>query len=86
MARKPLQSVQKKFHTGVTGFENLGMFDCRERLNVAPRTICVWAKRGKIPAFKIGKLWRFQEARIRNCGNESRRVRVEPEEPIVGLA
>ncbi|GCE45137.1 AlpA family transcriptional regulator [Thermosporothrix hazakensis] len=32
-----------------------------EMLKVNPRTVIRWAEQGKIPAFKIGDLWRFRK-------------------------
>ena len=41
-------------------------------LRVRPSTVYEWAKRGKIPAVKMGRLWRFEseeiEAWVRNGG------------------
>lgn len=33
-------------------------------LRVRPSTIYEWAKEGKIPAAKVGRLWRFHEEEI----------------------
>lgn len=33
-------------------------------LRVKPSTVYDWAKRGKIPAVKIGRLWRFESEEI----------------------
>ena len=33
-------------------------------LNINPMTIYSWVREGKIPAFKIGKVWRFQKSEI----------------------
>jgi PTS system nitrogen regulatory IIA component len=45
-----------------------------EYLRVKPSTVYDWAKRGKIPAVKIGRLWRFEsegiEAWIKSGMNE----------------
>ncbi|MCX5719986.1 MAG: helix-turn-helix domain-containing protein [Nitrospirae bacterium] len=37
-----------------------------EFLHVNPMTVYVWVKDGKIPAFKIGKVWRFRKSEIDN--------------------
>jgi excisionase family DNA binding protein len=37
--------------------------DVARLLNISPRTVCLWAELGKLPAVKIGKLWRFPAAR-----------------------
>lgn len=31
-------------------------------LGIAPRTVCLWAECGEIPAIKIGRQWRFERA------------------------
>ena len=33
-------------------------------LRVKPATVYEWAKSGKIPASKVGRLWRFQREQI----------------------
>lgn len=33
-------------------------------LGFAPRTICLWAECGTIPAVKLGRQWRFKEADV----------------------
>lgn len=33
-------------------------------LGVAQRTICLWAECGEIPAFKIGRQWKFSEVKV----------------------
>lgn len=35
-----------------------------ELLEISPLTVRDWAKKGKIPARKIGKEWRFSKAAI----------------------
>ena len=35
-------------------------------LGVAPRTVRLWAECGYLPAFKIGKQWRFDEQRLQS--------------------
>ena len=37
-------------------------------LSVSPTTICDYARRGIIPARKIGKHWRFLEAELMQAG------------------
>ena len=38
-------------------------------LRVKPTTVYVWAKNGKIPANKIGRLWRFRLDEIKEWLN-----------------
>ena len=33
-------------------------------LGMAQRTICLWAECGEIPAFKIGRQWKFSEDKV----------------------
>ncbi len=35
-----------------------------EFLHMNPMTVYSWVKDGKIPAFKIGKVWRFRQTEI----------------------
>ncbi len=34
-------------------------------LGVSPRTICLWAECGEMPAIKVGRQWRFREEDVR---------------------
>jgi PTS system nitrogen regulatory IIA component len=38
--------------------------DVARMLNISPRTVCLWAELGKLPAVRIGKLWRFRRDAI----------------------
>ena len=38
--------------------------DVAERLKLTPQTIYNWAKAGKLPGGKIGKVWRFRESAL----------------------
>jgi len=46
--------------------------DVADYLRVKPSTVYEWAKQGKLPASKVGRLWRFErkeiEAWVRNSG------------------
>jgi excisionase family DNA binding protein len=37
-----------------------------EFLHINPMTVYAWVKDEKIPAFKIGKVWRFRKSEIDN--------------------
>ncbi|MCC6390541.1 MAG: helix-turn-helix domain-containing protein [Bryobacterales bacterium] len=37
-----------------------------DMLNIAPRTVCLWAECGEIPGIKLGRHWRFSEESIRH--------------------
>ena len=41
-----------------------------EHLGVSTRTIRVWASSGKIPAYKQGKLWKFDRRKIERIAAE----------------
>jgi len=34
-------------------------------LGMAPRTVCLWAACGDVPAIRVGRQWRYREADIR---------------------
>jgi len=52
--------------------ELLTVEEVADFLRVKPSTVYEWAKQGKIPASKVGRLWRFSkqdiEAWVRNGG------------------
>lgn len=52
--------------------ELLTVDEVAEFLRVKPSTVYEWAKQGKIPASKVGRLWRFRredvEAWVRSGG------------------
>jgi excisionase family DNA binding protein len=41
-------------------------------LGVKPDTVRTWAKAGKIPARRVGRLWRFVEDELKEFGRPSR--------------
>ncbi len=42
----------------------LTTFRTAQFLGVSPRTVRLWAECNYLPAFKFGKQWRFEEARL----------------------
>ena len=42
----------------------LTLDEVAEFLHMNPMTLYLWVKDGKIPAFKIGKVWRFRKTEI----------------------
>ena len=38
--------------------------DLSEYLQIAERTVYLWAQQGKIPGFKLGSVWRFRKEEI----------------------
>ena len=68
-----------------------------DSLGVSQRTICLWAEVGEIPAFKLGRQWRFREQEISqwldamsdHSSNVSSAATVPPErrtETVCGLS
>ena len=43
----------------------------RSIFNTIEKTVCKLAAEGKIPAFKVGKFWRFRKSEIDNWTEES---------------
>lgn len=39
-------------------------------LGIARRTVCLWAELGELPAFKVGRHWRFRQSIIHEWLNE----------------
>jgi PTS system nitrogen regulatory IIA component len=42
----------------------LTLDEVAEFLHINPMTLYSWVKDGRMPAFKIGKVWRFRKAEI----------------------
>ena len=42
-----------------------------EYLKLAEKTVCKLAAEGKIPAFKVGKFWRFRKSDVDNWTEEN---------------
>ncbi len=64
MEKKPLQSSPRPA-TDSTGIERL--FDVQEvaeQWKVSPKSLHRWAREGRIPAVKFGRLWRFRKSAI----------------------
>lgn len=43
----------------------LGSKEIASWLGIATRTVCLWAECDEIPAFKVGRQWRFKEDDVR---------------------
>ena len=52
--------------------DTLNLKEVAELLGVSERTIYNWAQKKFIPAFKLGKLWKFNKAEILNWYNSNR--------------
>jgi len=55
--------------------------DVADYLQVAERTVYIWAHQGTIPSFKLGELWRFRkselDAWIEECREQTPRPKAE---------
>lgn len=48
----------------------LGTQEVSRMLGIAQRTVCLWAELGELPAFKLGRHWRFRLSVIHAWLNE----------------
>lgn len=59
----------------------MSLTDVAEYLQVADRTIYIWAHQGTIPSFKLGNIWRFKksdiDAWIEECREQTPRPKAE---------
>jgi PTS system nitrogen regulatory IIA component len=53
-------------------------------LKVNVTTIYLWSNRGKIPAIRVGNLWRYRRSDIDDWLNAQRNQAVEPEAATPG--
>jgi excisionase family DNA binding protein len=42
----------------------LSVQDTAKYLGLSPKTIYCWAEKGAIPAYKVGRVWRFDRAEL----------------------
>ncbi len=42
----------------------IGSEEIAEKLGVTKQTINYWAKKNRIPGFKVGRYWKFDEAEV----------------------
>jgi excisionase family DNA binding protein len=54
-------------------------------LKVTPKTVRLWAAAGKLPAFKLGRLWRFDEVLLRDWVDAKVKENLAPEGPTQRL-
>lgn len=52
----------------------LSLSDVAAYLQVAERTVYLWAQQGKLPSFKLGNLWRFRRSDLDVWIEESRQA------------
>lgn len=52
---------RKKQHVAPAAEPLLTIANVAAFLQVAERTVYLWAQRGQIPSFKIGNVWRFRQ-------------------------
>tara|TARA_B100000609_G_C17107014_1_gene377733 strand:+ start:271 stop:498 length:228 start_codon:yes stop_codon:yes gene_type:complete len=73
---------KKKKEKQVSSEETLwSLSDVARYLQVAERTVYVWAHKGQIPSFKLGNVWRFKKADIdvwiEDCREQSPRKQAD---------
>ena len=59
----------------------LTLSDVAIYLQVAERTVYLWAQKGTIPSFKLGNVWRFKRSDlhrwIEDCRQETPRTKID---------
>lgn len=64
MEKKPSQSVPRPVPDS-PGIERLfDVHEVAEQWKVSPKSLHRWAREGRIPAVKFGRLWRFRKSAI----------------------
>tara|TARA_A100001037_G_scaffold302146_1_gene333136 strand:- start:27 stop:560 length:534 start_codon:yes stop_codon:yes gene_type:complete len=58
------QTKESKLTTPGDGSELLSVSQLASYLGMAERTIFLWAQQNKLPAFKLGSMWRFRRSDI----------------------
>lgn len=53
-------------------------------LKLTPATVRAWAKAGRIPARRFGRLWRFDENEIKNAGKADTCPSIDTPNPLIG--
>jgi PTS system nitrogen regulatory IIA component len=59
--------------------ELMSVRELSEYLRVNVSTLYIWSHRGKIPAMKVGNLWRYRRSEIDAWLEECRRAPVHPQ-------
>lgn len=57
--RKPLKRIKRTKPRALT-FKIVRIRDLAKKMGVSEKTICLMARKGKIPAFRFGGSWRFE--------------------------
>lgn len=73
--------MKKKAPTTTKQEPLMTLSDVATFLQVAERTVYLWAQKGMIPSFKLGNVWRFKrtdlETWIENCKETTPRTGAE---------
>ncbi len=73
--------TKKKSNAHVEQEPLMTLSDVASFLQVAERTVYLWAQRGMIPSFKLGNVWRFKrtdlERWIEECKSTTPRTAAE---------
>ncbi len=64
--------MAKKKSTPPTDDPLLTLTDVAEYLQVAERTVYLWAQKSQIPSFKLGNVWRFKKSDLETWIEECR--------------
>jgi len=72
----------KRKKTQPVGEPLMTLSDVAQFLQVAERTVYLWAQHNSMPSFKLGNVWRFKrsdlEKWIEECKTQTPRQSVEP--------
>ena len=72
----PAQPVQRWLNT----------HDVAVRLGIKPRTVALWARQGRLPAYRVGRYLRFRWEEIENAMAAKCRVQVAAPQAIEEVA
>lgn len=65
----------------------LRLHDAATYLSLSPKTLYAWSERGAVPAYKLGRLWRFDREELdRFLRGEMRGVNIQSAPGAVGLS
>ncbi len=64
--------ARKKNHASPVTEQLLTLKDVAAYLQVAERTVYLWAQAGSIPSFKLGNVWRFKQSDLEKWIETSR--------------
>lgn len=64
----------------------LNTHDVAVRLGIKPRTVALWARQGRLPAYRVGRYLRFRWEEIENAMAAKCRVQVAAPQAIEEVA